>query len=109
MGVRVTQMCTTGGNNAAAVVLEPTVQIDSFFFVVVGLSDVWGRGRRCGSGTTATSGPPPPPPVLAGSTWPTETATPQPRPVSARELEITYRLPGRGRWLDILVTRRCDR
>lgn len=84
MGVRVTQMCTTGGNNAAAVVLEPTVQIDSSSFVVVGLSDVWGRGRRCG---TVTSGLPPP--VLAGSTWPTTTAAPQPRPVSARELEIT--------------------
>ena len=94
MGVRVTQMCTTGGSNAAAVVLEPTVQIDSFFFVVVGLSDVWGRGRRCG--TTATSGPPPPPPVLAGSTRPTETATPQPRPVSARELEITGSPDGGG-------------
>ena len=81
MGVRVTQMCTTGGNNAAAVVLEPTVQIDSFYlFVVAGLSDVWGRGRQCG---TPTSGPP----DLAGSTMLPATAAPQ--PVNARELEIT--------------------
>ena len=76
-------MCTTGGSNAAAVVLEPTVQIDSFYlFVVAGLSDVWGRGRQCQCGTP-TSGPP----DSAGSTRLPATAAPQ--PVSARELEIT--------------------
>ena len=70
-------MCATGGSDVAAVVQEPILQTVS---IVVGLDDVWGRGRQCG---TPTSGPL----VLAGSTRLTAKAAPQ--PVSARELEIT--------------------
>ena len=86
MGVTLTS--TTGGSNAAAVVLESPVQIDSFFpsVAAVGSDDVWGRGRRrCG---TSTSGPPPPVPAADG--------TRAPQPVSARELEITGSPDGGG-------------
>ena len=87
MGVTLTS--ATGGSNAAAVVVESPVQIDSYLpsVVAVGSGDVWGRGcRRCG---TSTSGPPPPPPVPADSTR-------APQPVSARELEITGSPDGGG-------------
>ena len=88
MGVTLTS--ATGGSNAAAVVLESPVQIDSYFpFVVaVGSVDVRGRGcRRCGP---STSGHLPPPPVPAAD------GTRAPQPVSARELEITGSPDGGG-------------
>ena len=91
MGVTLTS--TTGGSNAAAVVLESPVQIDSFFpsVAAVGSDDVWGRGRRRRCGTSTSGPPPPPPPVPAAD----GTRTPQ-QPVSARELEITGSPDGGG-------------
>ena len=84
----VTLMNTKGGSNAATVVLESPVQIDSFLpSVAFGSGDVWGRGCRCG---TSTSGPPLPPPVPAAD------CTRAPQPVSARELEITGSPDGGG-------------
>ena len=88
MGVTLTS--ATGGSNAAAVVVESPVQIDSYLpsVVAVGSGDVWGRGcRRCG---TSTTGPPPPTPV------PADDGTRAPQPVSARELEITGSPDGGG-------------